>query len=79
MRDSDSKIVADGMERLHKAKSYSVIRKRLLAEVALRHEAERKIASFWRRLWIRVKIHREVSTELKREFPPAALHIGAAK
>ncbi len=75
MKDTHSKIVADGAQRLREAKVYPEIRKHLLIEVARRFEAEKKSASFWRRLWLEAKIRREVSGELKKQFPPAALHI----
>ena len=75
MKDSESRIVADGAQRLRDAKGYTELRKRMLAEVARRYEGEKKSASFWRRLWLEVKIHREVRGELKKEFPPTALHI----
>ena len=78
MKDSDSKIVADGMRRLRVVKDYPAVRKRLLADVACRYDEEKKRASFWRRLWLEVKIRREVRAELQKEFPRAALYIVAA-
>jgi hypothetical protein len=75
MNNSDSKIVQDGAQRLREAKNFFAMRRRLMVEVSRRYEAEMKNTSFWERLWLRVRIHREVSAELKKEFPSAALHI----
>jgi hypothetical protein len=79
MKSSDSKIVSDGARRLREAKDYLALRKRLRAEVAQRYADELERAPFWRRLWLEMRIRREVSAELEKEFPPAALHIVAAK
>jgi hypothetical protein len=75
MKDSDSKIVADGMRRLREVKDYPAVRKRMLADVACRYKEEKKRASFWRRLWLEVKVRREVRVALQKEFPPSALYI----
>lgn len=75
MKDSESRIVADGAQRLREAKGYPESRKRMLAEVARRYEGEMKNASFWRRLWLEAQIRREVREGMKKEFPPTALHI----
>jgi hypothetical protein len=76
---SDPGIVADGKRRLREAKDYLAMRKLIFAEVVQRHEEERKHASFWRLFWLELMIQREVAAELKKEFPPNALHIAAAE
>ncbi len=74
-----SRIVADGPERLARAKNRAEIRRRLLEESRLRHAPEKDGASVWRRFWIDVKIRREVGAGLAREFPPAALYFTAGR
>ncbi len=78
MRKDETKIVADGPQRFREAGDYPTVRKRLFAEVARRYESQRKTASLWRRLWIEVAFHREVSAELKKKFPLGSLHVAAS-
>lgn len=47
-------------------------------ELRLRHAAELAHASLWRTLVIYLRIEREVSAEMKRRFPPGALHASGA-
>lgn len=68
-------IVADGPQRHRDASDYWAVRKRIRDEIALRYESQRKHASTWRRLWIEFTIRREVSAELRKIFPPGALHL----
>lgn len=77
MKGFKPKIVADGPQCLRDANDYHAMRKRLQVEVALHHESELKTARWWRRLWINLKIRREVGAKLSRRFPTAALHIAA--
>jgi hypothetical protein len=44
-------------------------------EVESRHEEEKKIAGWWNRWLIAVKIQKEVAAELNRRFPPGALYL----
>ena len=75
MAEHKSKIVADGAQRLREAKDYPAVKRRITLEVRKRYSDVTQKASYWRRLWLEVKIKREVHAELNREFPPAALHI----
>lgn len=50
------------------------MRRRVLEQVEGRYADEMKAASFWRRVWIKLKIRRQVVIELKKEFHPANLH-----
>lgn len=43
-------------------------------ELRLHYAAELAHAGFWRRLMIDLRIEREVAAEMKRRFPPGALH-----
>lgn len=47
-------------------------------EWRLRYAAELAHAGFWRRLMIELRIEREVTAEMKRRFPPGALHASCA-
>ncbi|MFT3781532.1 MAG: hypothetical protein QM790_05895 [Nibricoccus sp.] len=73
MKEPKSNIVFDG-RRLREGEDYTAVKRRLLLEVQRQHEDELRRASFWQRLWLRVKMRREVHAELKKQFPPAALH-----
>jgi hypothetical protein len=75
MDNDRPQIVADGRERLQEAKDASVARQRIAAEVWDEFQEEFSSASFWRRLWLRVKIRRELRTRMDREFPPDALYL----
>ena len=79
MNQHESKIVADGAQRLREAKDYSLVKRRILGEVRRRYDVEKRKASLWRRLWLEFKVRREVSAELKKAFPPAALHVVPTK
>jgi hypothetical protein len=71
------KIVADGRERLREAGGYEDERRCLRAELARRVEFERANVSWWKRLWLEVRLRRAVHTELKKKFPPGALYVAA--
>ncbi len=75
MTSTRSSVVADGPERLRAAADYAAVRQRIVAEVRQRHRAEPGSASFWREVWLAVKIRREVQAELRKVFPPGALHV----
>ena len=49
-------------------------RQQVRREWRLRYAAELAHTGFWRRLMIELRIEREVSAEMKRRFPPGALH-----
>jgi hypothetical protein len=78
MKTPESRIVADGADRLRRANNYPAMRAAIRAEVALRYESEKADAPLWRRIWIEYKIHREAAAELRKHFPPGALHVTAA-
>ena len=72
-----TKIVADGRERLREAGGYEEERRRLRAELARRVEFDCARMSWWNRLWLEVKLRHAVHTELRKKFPPGALHVAA--
>lgn len=53
-------------------------RQQVRRELRLRYAAELAHAGFWRRLMIDLRIEGEVSAEMKRRFPPGALHVSCA-
>ncbi|MDO8540814.1 MAG: hypothetical protein Q7S40_10295 [Opitutaceae bacterium] len=71
---TENRIVADGPERYRASKNYWAVRRRVLDRISERYAQEKKTASFWRRVWLEVKISREVAEEMKKEFHPANLH-----
>jgi hypothetical protein len=71
---SNPRIVVDGIRRLRGSKEYGAVRTRLLSEARARHTEEIKVASFWRRIWLNLKIEREVRAELNKMCPPGALY-----
>jgi hypothetical protein len=75
MSNQISKIVVDGEDRYRAARGYWAIRRRVMTEVALRYREEKKKSPLWRRLWLEVKISREVAVRMKKEFPPGSLYI----
>ncbi len=79
MHPDKSTIVADGPKRHRDANDYAAIRARLLTALTQRHDAELRRASFFHRLWIAVKIRRAVRAELRKIFPPGALHLVLAR
>jgi hypothetical protein len=68
-------IVADGLERLRRAKKFGVIRARLLAEARMRCADEMKGASSWRRIAILWRTQREVDEQMEKQFPGSALYL----
>jgi hypothetical protein len=74
MKLHDSKIIADGADRYRAAKNYREVRRQLIAQATERYRGAIENASVWRRWWILLRIRREVRVELRKEFPPAALH-----
>ena len=73
--ESGPKIVADGLSRLRRAKDYGAVRARLLTEARSRHGEEIKVVSFWRRIWLNLRIEREVQAELDKMCPPGAYYV----
>ena len=73
----DSRIVVDGADRLRKAGDYEAERRRLRADLARTFDLECARGSWWNRLWLEVKLRRAVRVELKKKFPPGALHVAA--
>ena len=69
------KIVADGPERWRDAGNFEAERRRVAAEFAQRMECAGKSKPFWRRLWLYIQVRRAVTAEMKRKFPPGALHV----
>ena len=74
MKAPQSKIVADGAERLRTAKNHREVKQRLLSEVRQRYAAQKAPTTFWGIFQLEFRIRREVATRLGREFPSAALH-----
>ena len=74
-RELQPRIIADGPERLREACDYRAVRRRIFAELEHRHAPELQAASFWRRLWLRLKIEREARAALRRRFPAGSLHV----
>jgi hypothetical protein len=72
------KIVADGEQRLWKAKDYFAVRGRIVREVKERYAQEFDAAPPFRRFAIWFRVHREVRTRMKKEFPVGALYLHRA-
>lgn len=75
MKCPKSPIVADGIKRLRESKNYSEMERRIAAEVRASHAPALEAASLWRRLWLEMRISREIGKRLDREFPPGALFL----
>ena len=67
--------MADGPERWREAGHIDAERRRVSAELAQRMERTGNAKSFWQRLWLYLKVRRAVTAEMKKKFPPGALHI----
>lgn len=72
---SPQKIVFDGPKRLRSGAEYEKVRRELLRDIAQRYRDPRTLASFWGRLWVDIKVRREVRAELKKQFPTGALFV----
>jgi hypothetical protein len=71
-------IVSDGPSRLRTAKEFRQLKRDIESDVRRSHAEVWIHASFWRRLWLEVKIQREVRARLSKECPPGALHVVVA-
>jgi hypothetical protein len=72
------KIVADGEQRLWKAKDYFAVRGRIVREVKERYAQDFDAAPPFRRFSIWFMVHLEVRTRMKMEFPVGALYLHRA-
>jgi hypothetical protein len=75
MNEPTPHIIADGRERLTSAQGYRELKQQIEEEVRRGYADVWVRASVWRRLWLEVKVHREVRTRLGKRFPPSALHV----
>jgi hypothetical protein len=75
MNPDSPAIVADGLERLRRAKKFRVIRAQLLAEARVRRADEMKGASIWRRIAILWRTQCEVDEQMEKRFPWNALYL----
>jgi hypothetical protein len=73
MNQHSLEIVADGLQRLRRAKKWRAVRARLLAEARIRRREELGGASTLRRIWLEWEIQREVHARMGELFPDSAL------
>jgi hypothetical protein len=75
MNERAPNIVADGPQRLRATQDRRATLRRIADEIRARHQAASTGASWWRRVWIELKIWGEAAAELRRQFPPGNLHL----